>query len=132
MSARPAILLLQRGGEARIARVESPQDSSETREVETGAEFSVELSRSGGAGYHWEIAGLADGMTATGAIQSPGAPERQESTAAPPTPGAPVTQRFVVRATASGSITFRLKRPWEDHAVRTHTVEVRIRDEPRG
>ncbi|WP_415854502.1 protease inhibitor I42 family protein [Sinomonas sp. G460-2] len=108
--------------------METAHDSSETREVEAGAEFSVDLSRSGGAGYRWEIAGLPDGVAVTSHSLMPDG----TTAASPPTPGAPIVQRFAVRATASGTITFRLKRPWEDHAVRTHTVEVRIRDEPRA
>ncbi|WP_422936111.1 protease inhibitor I42 family protein [Sinomonas sp. P47F7] len=103
--------------------MEIAQDSSETREVEAGAEFSVDLSRSGGAGYRWEVAGLPDGIAVTGHSLMP----EGATAAAPPTPGAPIVQRFALRAMASGTITFRLKRPWEEASVRTHTANIRVR-----
>ncbi|HKU11437.1 MAG TPA: protease inhibitor I42 family protein [Sinomonas sp.] len=104
--------------------MEGLKGSRENLEVEAGAEFEVRLPRASGTGYRWEISSLPGGMNAEAA--------GTEATPGTPKPGAPVVQRFIVRATTSGTITFRLRRSWEEQAAQTHTIEVRIRGQSTG
>jgi len=93
--------------------------TAETISAAVGQEFIVSLKSTPATGYVWEVQNFPPNLVLSGSDY--------EKPKGDIKPGSAVTQAFRFKAQAAGeySITFVLKRSWENKAIETHTVTVR-------
>ena len=83
-------------------------------------EFTISLQSIATAGYVWKIESLPDGILLLGT--------ENEQSAGGGRPGDSTSQIFRFRAHQTGDhkIKFKLGRPWEDKAIESKTVTVKV------
>ena len=88
--------------------------------VDVDQEFRIPLKSIATAGYLWKVESLPEAIQLLGS--------ENEKPASDTKPGDSTTQIFRFRAIKSGehTITFLLSRPWENKAIQTRTVKVKV------
>ncbi|HXQ35169.1 MAG TPA: protease inhibitor I42 family protein [Anaerolineales bacterium] len=94
--------------------------TSEMIDVKVDQEFRIPLQSIATAGYLWKVESLPEAIQLLGS--------ENEKPASDTKPGDSTTQIFRFRTLKPGehTITFLLSRPWENKAIQTRTVKVKV------
>src|SRR5215216_6295420 len=96
--------------------------SADTITVAIDDEFAISLESIATAGYLWKIVSLPD------AIQLLGTENKKPAGDEKPGDSTSQTFRFRARETGDYKIQFALGRPWENKAIETKTMTVKVRN----